>query len=322
MTTLPPPVDRATAALARAARLAATARELAAYQDEPAQMPAAGVGKAAYLGLGFEKRGERTMLAHLDRRVPFLVQRALYVDAELPRLPWVFVVTTSGCVLQGDRMALEIDLAPGAEAHVTTQAATKIHTMDANCAVQTQALTLGAGAYLEFLPDPLIPHRGSRFLTDTSIAIDPSATLLYAETLLPGRKHHHADESFGFDLYASTVAAARPDGTPLFTEKFVVEPRVQALRRAGAMGDFDVFGNVLLLTPREHVDRVWTEAGAGVDLAAGLAFGACRLPNDAGIVFKVLGRESHQVRRKIREFWTIARRAVLGAGVPPEFLWR
>ena len=108
-----------------------------------------------------------------------MAQRALYPDPDLPDLAWLFVITTTGCVLQGDRLALEVTLAPGARAHVTTQSATKIHSMDANYAVQTQSFALADDAYLEFLPEPLIPHRQSRFLSDTRISIAPTATFLY-----------------------------------------------------------------------------------------------------------------------------------------------
>ena len=98
-----------------------------------------------------------------------MAQRALYCDQEMPELAWVFLITTSGCLLQGDRLALDMRLGPGARAHVTTQSATKIHSMDANYAAQTQSIALSDDAYLEFLPDPLIPHRNARFVSDTRI---------------------------------------------------------------------------------------------------------------------------------------------------------
>ena len=130
----------------------------------------------------------------------------------MPDLAWLFMISTAGCVLQGDRLALDVTLAPGARAHVTTQSATKVHTMDANCAVQTQSIALADGAYLEFMPEPLIPHRGARYLADTRISIAPTATLLYAEILQPGRKHHHPDECFGATLLSSRSARSGPMG--------------------------------------------------------------------------------------------------------------
>ena len=75
-----------------------------------------------------------------------------------------------------------------------------------------RSIALADGAYLEFLPDPLIPHRRARFLSDTRISIAPTATLLYSEIVQPGRKHHHPDECFGATLLSLAVEAARPDG--------------------------------------------------------------------------------------------------------------
>jgi urease accessory protein len=232
------------------------------------------------------------------------------------------MITTSGCVLQGDRLALEVTVAPGARAHVTTQSATKIHSMDANCAVQTQSIAVADGAYLEFLPEPLIPHRRARFLSDTRIVIAPAAAALVAEIVAPGRKHHHPDEAFGATLLSLAVEAARPDGEVLFSEKLVIDPARRPVRQTGVMGTFDVLGNVVLLAPKEIADRVHARIGAEVDLAEGVAFGACRLPNDAGLIFKALGRETAQVRARVREFWAVAREEVIGASIPPPFFWR
>ncbi len=251
-----------------------------------------------------------------------MAQRTLYPDAAMPDLAWLFMITTSGCVLQGDRLALEVTLGPGARAHVTTQSATKVHSMDANYALQTQSISLADGAYLEFLPEPLIPHRRARFLSDTRITIAPTATLLYAEIVQPGRKHHHPDECFGVTLLSLAVGAERPDGKTLFTEKLVIEPARRPLRQTGVMDSFDVFGNVVLLTPKEAADRVHARVDADVDATSGVAFGACSLPNDAGLIFKVLGRETAQVRAKVREFWGIAREEIAGVAIPPPFFWR
>jgi len=302
--------------------LGATAAELAAFQDEPPQMKSGAVGKNAFLHLGFERRCGGTILADLDYRMPYRAQRALYCDPDMPDQAWVFVITTSGCVLQGDRLALEVALGPRARAHVTTQSATKIHAMDANYALQTQVITLADGAYLEYLPDPLIPHRRARFLSDTRISIAPTATLLYSEIIQPGRKHHHPDECFGATVISASLRAARPEGRALFSEKLVIEPSRRVMRQTGVMDSFDVFGNVVLLTPKDAADRIHDRVEAEVDLERGVACGACRLPNDAGLIFKVLGRETAQVKAKVREFWAVAREEVTGAALSPAFFWR
>ncbi len=298
------------------------APELAPYQDEPKQLPSGSFGKVASLRLRFDARGDRSILGFMDRRAPLLVQRALYCDEGMPGLPVVHIISNSGGILQGDRYTMEFVVGPGACGHVTTQAATKIHEMDANYASQVQEIILEDGAYLEYLPDPVIPFRHSRFLSRTRIRVASSATLLYAEILMAGRKYYRDGERFLFDLFSSTVRADRPSGAGLFVEKFVIEPARSPASRLGVMGDFDVFGNVILLTPREHADAIFDRVPALWDEREHLASGVSRLPNDAGLIYKVLGMESGPVRARVREFWSIVRPQVAGRPVPPEFSWR
>lgn len=297
------------------------ARELGAYLDEPPQLPSGSFGKNALLRLGFVPGPYKSLLRTLHRRAPLIVQQALYWDEEMPGLPCVSIISNAGGILQGDRNVIEIDMAADAQAHVTTQSATRIHEMDANYASQTQVLNLEAGSYLEYIPRPIIPARGSRYIQATQISIDPTATLIYSDIMMPGRKYYRDGEIFVYKLFSSTISAARPDGTALFTEKFVLEPELDDLTRLGAMGGFHVFGNVIVLTPKDKADALFELIQPVYDAENEIAFGASRLPNDAGIIFKVLAMESAPVMAKIREFWSEARQIVTGHKVPENFLW-
>ena len=297
------------------------APELAPYQDEPKQMPSGAPGKHGVLDMSFARRGDRSVLAHLYREAPLLAQQALYWDEHLPGLPCVYIIATSGCVLQGDRLDVSVTVGAGAMAHVTTQSATKVHQMDANFAAARQRLALAENAYLEMLPGPVIPHRHSRFVSCTRATVAGSATLLSAEVLQPGRKYHGDGELFEFDLYSSTLTASRTDGTPLFTEKLVAEPWRHPVRQAGVMGQFDVLANVTLITPRRHADRIFEQVVPGADASRDCVSGASRLPNEAGLVYKVLGMETEPVKAKVRAFWALVRQQVLGAPIPAARPW-
>ncbi|MBO0835680.1 MAG: urease accessory protein UreD [Actinobacteria bacterium] len=278
-------------------------------------------GKNGILDMSFDRRGDRSVLAHLSRAAPLLVQQALYWDEHLPGLPCVYVISTSGCVLQGDRLDIKIAVGTGAMAHVTTQSATKIHQMDANYATQSQRLTLADGAYLELLPGPVIPHRHSRFVTRTEATVAESATLLTAELVLPGRTHHGGGELFEFDLYSSAFTANRPDGTALFSEKMVAEPRRHPARNCGVMGTFNVLANVIVVTPPSSAQSILDKTVSEFDRASRCAAGVSGLPNDAGLVYKVLGMGTEPVKAKVREFWELVRREVTGAPVPAARPW-
>jgi urease accessory protein len=240
----------------------------------------------------------------------------------MPDLPVVFIISNSGGILQGDRYTMEFAVGPHACGHITTQAATKIHEMDANYAAQTQDLTLADGAYLEYLPDMVIPFRHARFHTRTRIRIAPTATLLYSEILTGGRQYYGDGELFQFDVFSSSVSAQRLDGTDLFVEKFVIEPQRSPVPRLGVMGEFTVFGNVILLTPPTHADAIYGQVEAVWNQEEQWAAGASQLPNNAGLIYKVVAKESSIVRAKVREFLSLVRPQVTGFTVPPEFPWR
>lgn len=303
--------------------IALDAPELAPYTGEPKQMPSAAPGKCGLLDMTFERRGLRSVLAHLARRAPLLAQQALYWDEHLPGLPCVYIITTSGCVLQGDRLDISITVGSDAMAHVTTQSATKVHLMDANFAAQSQQLSLAENAYLELLPGPVIPHRHSRFIIDTQATVADGATLLSAELLQPGRKHYGQGEVFDYDLYSSALTARRPNGTPLFTEKFIVQPQQHPVGQAGVMGKFEVFANITLITPRRHAERIFDQITSGTsgDFSGGCVAGASWLPNNAGLAYKVLGTRTEPVKAMVRAFWKLTRQEVTGAAIPEARSW-
>jgi urease accessory protein len=295
--------------------------ELAPYSDDAGSGRDVAATQQGRLEMEFARQGERSVLAHLHREAPLVAQQALYWDEHLPGMPCVFMITTAGCVLQGDRLDLSIKVRSGAMAHVTTQAATKIHQMNEGYAAQSQHLAVEDDAYLELLPGPVIPHRRSRFVTRTRAIVASSATLLATELLQPGRMHHGDGEIFEYDLYSSAFTAARPGSAPLFTERFVCEPRRHPVRSAGAMADFNVLATVILVTPPATADVVLERAEAGTNAATGCMAGASRLPNAAGLIYKVLGRETEPVKGNVREFWKLARRAVLGVPIPQPRSW-
>lgn len=294
--------------------------ELARYQNEQRQLSSAAPGEHGILDMEFVRSGDRSVLAHLRRQAPLLVQQALYWDEYLAAMPCVFVITTSGCVLQGDQLDVSISVGRGAKAHVTTQAATKVHQMDAGFAEQSTRLDLADDAYLELIPGPVIPHRHSRFITSTTAVVAATATVLIGEVVAPGRKHH-GGELFQYDMYSSAVTITRPDGTVLCTEKVASEPWRHAVRHAGVMGEFDVLATVTLAAPARLAEAVLEQVNAATDTSAECMAGASRLPNDAGLVYKVLGKETEPVTAKVRGFWQLVRQEALGVPIPKPRSW-
>ena len=301
-----------------------TARELRGYTaEQPAQMRAAGPGKIGELRLGFSLRDGRSILHDLYRVAPLLVQQALYWDEAMPELPICSIIAVGGGILQGDRYKIDISVGEGACAHVTSQSANRVHQMDANYASQHQTVKLESGSYLEYLPDLTIPYRGSRFINQTDIVIAEDATLLYGEMILAGRKHHHVDERFGFDLLSIGVSVCRPDKRKLFAEKILIEKCDPTIDYPVVMRGFDVFANIMCLTPPAIAARIKErfENKFSADEPRAIS-GVSRLPNDAGLMLRAVGMETYDVRNEMRRFWRIVREEARDRTLPQEFLWR
>ena len=102
----------------------------------------------------------------------------------------------------------------------------------------------------------------------------------------------------------------------------MIDPNVTPVRQLGIMGGFDVFANVIVMTPKEHADKIYEETKAFIDRDNKIACGITHLPNDAGLLFKVLGMEPGPVKKIVREFCSKVRMEVKGHPVPEEFPWR
>lgn len=301
----------------------AAAREMTPYLEEPKAMPVGTPGKMGYLYLGFELDADgKSIMRDLERHAPLIVQQELYFDEGMPEMPCVYILSSGGPNVDGDRYEQHFVVRRNAYAHLSTGAATKLAEMRYNYSGLRQVFELEENAYLEYLPEPTIPCRHTRFIADTLIRIDPSATLFYAEIYMSGRKYFDRGETFQYDILSVCSRAERPDGGQLFREKFIIRPGQHSPETLGAMNGYDVFANVIVLTPPEHADALYERTEAFIDRDRRLAAGITRLPGGAGLLYKVLGEETAPVKKLIRAFCSAVRLEVKGKPLPEEFPWR
>ena len=299
------------------------AREMKPYLTTPRAMYVGAPGKHGYLRLGFELDAQgKSILRDLDRRAPLIVQQELYFDEELPGMPCVYILSSGGPNVDGDRYRQIITLKKDSMAFVSTGAATKLARMQDNYSGLLQTIELAEGAYLEYLPEPIIPCAHTRFISDTRMVVDPTATVFYSEIFMGGRKYFGDGELFEYDILSVCTHGERPDGSQLFREKFIIDPRQANIRDVGIMHGFDVFANVLVMTPEENIQPIYDATEAFYHTDEKLAAGITHLPGGAGLLFKVLGMETGPVKRVVREFCSTVRKQVKGCPMPPEFPWR
>jgi urease accessory protein len=148
--------------------------------QEQARIAATGVAEVA-----FARRGGTTRLTHLHQRNPL---RVLFPATEAGDIDLAVLLTTSGGLVAGDRLAISAHLEDAAAAHVTAAAAEKVYRSTGATTIVTQHLTVGEGAWLEYLPPETILFDGARLRRNTRVELAPGAGFLGGGILIFGRQ--------------------------------------------------------------------------------------------------------------------------------------
>ena len=134
------------------------------------------------LDLAFAADGDsRTYVQRQYASYPFHVCRVHYHDKDHPGLATLYVQSCSGGIYEDDRLDLTLSTAQGAEAHVSTPAATVVHSMSAGSAIQRVRIACEGGSYLEYLPDPQILFPGSRCRSEIAVRLSGDAVALVSD---------------------------------------------------------------------------------------------------------------------------------------------
>ncbi|AMB60425.1 urease accessory protein UreD [Microterricola viridarii] len=273
--------------------------EVLHYAGTPPSLPVGSPGKVGVLQLAFAQNGGRTELVRHYQKSPLQIMHPLYYNTLRPDMAYTYLMSTGGGILQGDRLRTDLSFGPGTSAHVTTQAHTKVYRMEHDYASSVMNIAVEADAYLEYLPDPVVPFIDSRFYQQTAVVLDESATMLLGETVYAGRLAR--GERHAYAVYASDLEVRRPDGRLIALDRVRLCPGGQAsgVSGLGVLADRDVLAMLYVFTPRVPVavlaDRL--HAVLAEDFGDTLLFGVSALPGDVGVWLRLVGNDTIAVAR-------------------------
>jgi urease accessory protein len=286
--------------------------EVLAYDSKLAQL---GVGKAGKLGaltLRLEQDGNngKTSVKEQYSRVPLYTQRALYLEEALPSMAYMYIISPSGGILQGDRYRMDMTLRNHAFAHITTQAATRLYRMEKNYATQIINIDVGEDCYFEFIPDQVIPYRDSRFYQEANLSVHDNATLLYSEIITPGRVA--SGEHFDYDICYMKVVAKDSGGDLKFRDVALLEPKKRDITAFGVMSGHEVIGNMYVIT-KNKVQEINLQVNDTLKTIPKVFAGATILPANSGVGIRMLGNTASDLRYAVYEAVRVVRRIILNA---------
>jgi urease accessory protein len=269
------------------------------------------VGKRGVLVLKLagDKATGRTVVREQYSQVPLFAQKPMYLEDLLPSMAYMYVISPSGGVLQGDTYRMDVSLSDGAQAHLTTQGATRIYKMEEGFATQEISIVAESGCYLEYMPDQIIPYAGSRFYQKTAIRAHEGATVVYSEIITPGRVA--SGERFDYDVCYLKIQGCDLQGILKFADSSVLEPKKLSATAPGAL-EQDVVASVYVMAPSGLVPELSRLANAALaDMQ--VRGGASVMPHNCGIVARMLGDHAGDLQQAAGRIAEITRKLVLGA---------
>jgi urease accessory protein len=233
------------------------------------------------------------------------------LEESLPSMAYIYIMSPSGGILQGDRYRMDIVLKNKACAHITTQGATRVYRMERNYATQIVNVVVDDGCYLEFVPDQIIPFRDSRFYQTVNLKVHDNGTMIYSEMIVPGRVA--SGESFQYDICYMKALAKNQKDTLRFIDIAILEPKKRNLNTVGILGTFDVVGSTYILTKADYVKELKDEINSGLQKFTHFSGGASILPHNSGVIVRMLGNVASDIRNAIYEIIKITRKIILNA---------
>ncbi len=285
--------------------------QFASFDGKISQMDVGKTGKIGFLKLtlGFDSQRNKTIITEQRSCVPLYVQRALYYDESIPSMAHLFVLSPSGGVLQGDRYRTDIELKNGAMSHITTQGATRIYKMNSNYATQMINLNVGKDCYLEFLPEQLIPYKNSRYYQKATFKVDDSATLVYSETIVPGRVA--MGELFDYDVCCLKTLCYDDKQEMKFHDNCILEPKKQTMNSLGIFGNKTVLSMMYVVTKKECVEELYEIINQIFKDNDEIIGGASILPNNSGLSVRILSNSSEVNKITVYNIAQIIRKQVI-----------
>jgi urease accessory protein len=273
-------------------------------------------GKVGILSLKLERDPEtgKTVIREQYSRVPLFTQRAMYLEESLPTMAYVYIVSPSGGILQGDRYRIDITLDNNTLAHVTTQGATRIYKMEKNYASQIVNVTVGEGSFFEYIPDQIIPFRNSRFYQEVELNVHDNATMIYSEVIVPGRVA--SGEAFEYDICYIKTVGKNHLGRPRFIDTVKLEPKNENPKTEGILGNLKVIGTIYIVTKESYTNALQYEISEKIkvlEIKGKISCGTSILPARQGIIVRILGNSAEDVKKIIFKVVSIARKQIVGA---------
>ena len=245
----------------------------------------------------------KTVIKNLKVKPPLLIQKAMYPDRNNPNTAHIYLMSSAGGILQGDKLKIDIKAMQNSDAHITTQADTKIYKAEDQIASQKINIILENESYLEFLPKQIIPHLKAKFFQEVNIKIDDSSTLIYSETISCGRIAH--GEKFDFDSLIFRTNAYDKKNENLFSDAMNIKPQKRKNTFENLFDGKNFFSTIYIISKAIDSEKLDDEIYSAIKTCK--TTGISQLPHNSGLFIRMLSDSIDEISKITSRIMTVTR---------------
>ena len=122
------------------------------------------------------------------------------------------------------------------------------------------------------------------------------------------------EESFEYDICYFRTHCVDQEKKTRFLENTKIEPKNQRLKNFGILGDYEIVGTIYILTKKEKTSELEGKINENI-LNSKVSCGTSILPDESGIVVRILGNETEDVFEMVFKILEMCRKKILGASL-------
>lgn len=242
-------------------------------------------------------RQQKTIVSRQYAAYPFRLSNPFRFEAVDLERAYLYIMNTSPGLFAGDDYRIHVQLEANTKLYLTDQSATKVHSMTsvAENARISHLLNVGAGAQLEFLPEPLILYKDSTLEQSTQVTLHPTAQLFLSELIVPGRLARQ--EINQFHTFSSRLQVLSSTGELIFADAMYLEGNLNRFKQDPLFSALPVMATIVTVLPQLNLETVIAALDHfPVEDPAQLITGYSRLPNCNGLLIRGMADNANTLK--------------------------